>query len=57
VCGSYTINDGDTFWKISQARGVSVQGIMNVNPGVVPEKLRIGQTINLPCAGGGELAL
>jgi murein DD-endopeptidase MepM/ murein hydrolase activator NlpD len=54
-CGTYAIRGGDTFWKISQARGVSVQAIQDVNPGVVPEKLQIGQTINLPCAGDGEL--
>lgn len=52
-CGSYTIKAGDTFWDLAQARGMSVEAIRAVNPGVMPEKLQVGQTINLPCQGGG----
>jgi hypothetical protein len=35
-------------------RGVDLQAILDANPGVVPEKLRIGQTVNLPCADGAS---
>lgn len=53
-CGAHTIQPGDTFWGISQAKGFPVNAILAANPGVVPETLQIGQRINLPCQGGGN---
>jgi LysM repeat protein len=52
-CGTHTIQAGDTFWKLSQANGFSVDAIKAANPGVVPERLQVGQVVNLPCQGGG----
>lgn len=52
-CGTYTIKAGDTFWDLAQARGFSVDAILAANPGVVPERLQVGQVVNLPCQGGG----
>lgn len=54
VCGSYVIKAGDTFWKLAQERGTPVEIFMSANPGVVPERLQIGQQINLPCQDGAH---
>ena len=45
---SYTIQSGDTLWKLSQAYGVSVQSIANLNPGVDPQNLQIGSILCIP---------
>ncbi|HSH35856.1 LysM domain-containing protein [Schnuerera sp.] len=44
----YTIKEGDTFYKLSQQFGVSVEAIMRANPGVDPNNLQIGQVICIP---------
>jgi LysM repeat protein len=44
----YTIQSGDTLWKLSQAYGVSVQSILDVNPGINPQNLQIGSTLCIP---------
>jgi LysM repeat protein len=46
----YTIQNGDTLWKLSQAYGVSVQSILDVNPGIDPQNLQIGSTLCIPTA-------
>ncbi len=52
VCGdetfSYTIRRGDTLWKLSQMYGVSVRSIMDLNPGLDAQNLRIGSVICIP---------
>ncbi|MBB6446862.1 LysM peptidoglycan-binding domain-containing protein [Bacillus benzoevorans] len=52
----YTIKPGDTFYKISQALGVSISSIQNLNPGVEPSKLKVGQSIQVPNAAGSNPA-
>ncbi|HEX2938077.1 MAG TPA: LysM peptidoglycan-binding domain-containing protein, partial [Ruminiclostridium sp.] len=47
---SYTIQAGDTLWKLSQIYGVSVQSIFDLNPGINPQNLQIGSTICIPTA-------
>jgi len=47
---SYTVQDGDTFWRLSQAYGVSLQSIVDANPGVNPQNLQIGSTLCIPTA-------
>jgi len=47
---SYTVKAGDTFWKLSQSYGVSVQSISDANPGVDPMNLQIGSTLCIPAA-------
>ncbi|HEX2937401.1 MAG TPA: LysM peptidoglycan-binding domain-containing protein, partial [Ruminiclostridium sp.] len=47
---SYIVHSGDTLWKLSQIYGVSVQSILNLNPGVNPQNLQIGSTICIPTA-------
>ena len=44
----YTIRQGDTFYKLSQQFGVSVEDLMRANPGVDPNNLQIGQVICIP---------
>lgn len=45
---TYTIQAGDTFWRIATAYHVSVDKLKQLNPSVVPERLQIGQKINVP---------
>ncbi|KAK2628952.1 hypothetical protein QTJ16_002055 [Diplocarpon rosae] len=46
--GKYTIASGDTFFAISQRLNVAISDIQNMNPGVKPENLQVGQVINVP---------
>jgi LysM repeat protein len=54
----YTIRAGDTFFRLAQRFGVSVDDIIAANPGVDPNRLQIGQVICIPqpdvppCPGG-----
>jgi LysM repeat protein/HAMP domain-containing protein len=48
--GSYLIEPGDTFARIAQQMGVSLQALLDANPGVDPRRLRIGQNIVVPTA-------
>lgn len=48
---SYTVRRGDTLWRIASNKygnGQKWKDIINANPGLTPQSLRIGQTINLP---------
>ncbi len=44
----YTIREGDTFFRIAERLGVSVDEIIELNPGVNPRDLRVGQRICIP---------
>jgi len=44
----YTIQQGDTIYLLSQRFGVSVEAILNANPGIDPNNLMIGQVICIP---------
>ena len=46
--GSYTIQPGDNFAKIAEQYRVSLQALLDANPGVDPRRLQIGQSIVLP---------
>ncbi|WP_411827899.1 LysM peptidoglycan-binding domain-containing protein [Luteolibacter sp. AS25] len=43
----YKIQPGDTLYKISRKYGVSVNHLMDSNPGIQPTTLRVGDTINV----------
>lgn len=45
---SYTIKSGDTFFKLAQSLGTSVQALQSANPNVNVNNLQVGQKINLP---------
>lgn len=43
----YTIKSGDNLGKIARIFNTTVQNLKNANPNIKPEKIRIGQTINI----------
>jgi LysM repeat protein len=49
----YTIKAGDTFYKLAQGMGTTVQALQSANPGINPNQLQIGQKIKLPGGGSG----
>lgn len=44
----YKIKAGDTLWRISLQFRTSISSIINANPGLDPNRLYIGQNINIP---------
>lgn len=44
----HTIAKGETIYALSRKYGVSVQAILNANPGVKATSLKIGQKLNIP---------
>jgi L,D-transpeptidase ErfK/SrfK len=44
----YVIQSQDTLYAIAHAFNISLQSLMDANPGIKPESLRIGQMICLP---------
>jgi LysM repeat protein len=55
-CGTHTVAPGDTLFDIAKAKGVALSELQAANPGVVPEQLGVGQTLQLPCGPGGKPA-
>ena len=47
ITNLYTVADGDTVWDIAAAHGMSVTELQTANPGFDPNKLKIGQSLNL----------
>jgi LysM repeat protein len=45
---SYTVKNGDTFWKIAQANGTTPDAIMKANRITDPRKLRAGMQLLVP---------
>jgi len=45
---AYMIQAGDTLFKIAQKNNTTVQAIINLNPGINPNSLQIGQMICVP---------
>lgn len=45
---NYTIQEGDTLGAIASLKGVTVDEILALNPGIVAENLQIGQIIKIP---------
>ncbi|MDR2356365.1 MAG: peptidoglycan DD-metalloendopeptidase family protein [Clostridiales Family XIII bacterium] len=43
----YTVQSGDTVWEITRANGISQDELVKSNPGLIPNKLKIGQQLNL----------
>lgn len=44
----YTIKAGDTFYLIARTFGISLDALLEANPGVNPDRLYIGQVICVP---------
>ena len=47
----YIVQAGDTLNALAQEFGISVESIVNANPGVDPNHLRIGQQLCIPACG------
>ena len=45
---SYRIKSGDTLYKLAQTYNTTVEAIMELNPGINPKNLQIGQMICIP---------
>ena len=45
---THTVTAGETFAAIARKSGVSLAALEAANPGVIPKKLHVGQTLNLP---------
>ena len=50
----YTVKTGDTLWQIALTYGVSIEELSKVNPELNPDKLMIGQQLNLPLASAAR---
>ncbi len=48
AAGSYKVTKGDSMSKIARKHGISLQSLVTVNPSINPNRLSIGQSINLP---------
>ncbi len=48
AAGTYLIESGDNFAKVASKLGLSLQALLDANPGVNPRALQIGQKINVP---------
>lgn len=44
---AYRVKEGDTLWDIAYSAGMTVEQLISVNPGMDPERIGIGQQINL----------
>ncbi|MFP5258784.1 MAG: LysM peptidoglycan-binding domain-containing protein, partial [Acidobacteriota bacterium] len=53
---THTVADGDNYWSVARAYGVSVAALTEANPGVDPTRLRIGQGLALPAAASATAA-
>lgn len=52
----HVVMRGDTYWKLSQTYGVSVQSISDANPGVNADNLQIGSTLCIPTASTSKVS-
>jgi LysM repeat protein len=52
----YIVVKGDSFAKIAKKFGVSVKAIREMNPGIEPTKLKVGQKLMVPASSGGAVA-
>ena len=48
---TYVVKSGESLSKIANAHGFRYVDVLAVNPGIDPNKIRVGQTIVLPAAG------
>lgn len=51
---TYTVQDGDSPYRIAQRFGVSTQQLMKVNDIADPTDLRVGTVLRIPAKQGGQ---
>jgi nucleoid-associated protein YgaU len=44
----YTIQSGETLWKLTKGDPAKIKQIQTANPGLDPNKLSVGQKIKIP---------
>ena len=44
----YTVRHGDTLWLLADRYNTTVEDIINLNPGIDPDRLAVGQQLCLP---------
>ena len=49
---TYTVQPGDTLLGIAKKIGIAVATLQQLNPGVTPEGLQVGQKLNIPTGSG-----
>jgi LysM repeat protein len=54
AASEYKITKGDSFSSLAKKFHVSVKAIEEANPGVLPTKLKVGQTIHIPASMSGD---
>jgi LysM repeat protein len=47
---TYTLKSGDSLAYVAKVKKVSIQALLDANPGLVPTRMRIGQTLVIPSA-------
>ncbi|WP_227763835.1 SPOCS domain-containing protein [Zhaonella formicivorans] len=52
----YKIQPGDTFWKLAERYGTTVEAIMELNPCLDPQNLQIGTIMKIPCGVPGAVS-
>ena len=52
IAGAYTVQAGDTPVSIAKKHGISVEELLKANKSVKPNKIRVGETLNIPGAAG-----
>ena len=45
---TYVVRAGDSFWAISRRLNISLSSLQRANPGINPQRLAVGRTINIP---------
>ncbi len=53
----YKVKSGDTLSGIAQRYGASISIIKDANPGLNPDKIKIGQTVIIPFIGSGKASV
>ncbi|HEY8395296.1 MAG TPA: LysM domain-containing protein [Bacilli bacterium] len=48
----YTVRFGDTLWKLAERFNTTVEDIIDLNPGIDPDRLAVGQQLCLPLVEG-----
>ena len=52
----YLVVQGDSFYKIARANGISMKALADANPGVDSAKLKVGQTLQIPAGAEPSVA-